>query len=102
MFVSSMTLGGESAYSLDEARAVIAGCAFATRPLAWLPPKGSPSFGDPPAAAAVPIWAYGTDDQVQGSVDERTGAIDVLVTAGLNGRIDSKLSPSGAWSGPTC
>jgi hypothetical protein len=86
-----MTLAGQSPYSLDEARAVIAGYAFATRPFAWRPPQGQSSLGEPPGARRVPIWAYETYDQVQGGKSQHAEATDILVAAGLNGRIDSKL-----------
>jgi Family of unknown function (DUF6308) len=82
-------LAGLPSYSLTEAQAVIAGYVLARRRLNWQPPRGA-AFGPAPSNTQVPRWAYATYDLVPGGLTAQPAPIDILVAAGLNGRIESR------------
>jgi Family of unknown function (DUF6308) len=78
MFMSITVGKGARSASMEEARAVIAGYAFGTE-------KIQGPFRQP---VLRPRWAYRTYDCIAASEGDEFSDVDVLVAAGLNGRLD--------------
>ena len=80
-------IAGKS-FDIDQVKNVLAGYAFATRELRFRPPKSMP-LGETPDLSAVPRWAYRSFDCV-GSTSGPLSDGDLLIAAGLNGRLSSE------------
>lgn len=82
-----VTIGRES-YLVETVRQVLAGYAFKTERIDFDPGTRT-AVGDPPVLEPRPVWGYRSYDCVpadSGALTDR----DLLVSAGLNGRVDSK------------
>ena len=89
--MSDLSLGHQKnfRFSMDEAKAVIAGYCFGMCALEWHPQAGCPAIANPPVGRRRAAWAYTVYDCVPrtaGPLDLR----DVLLTAGLNSRISQR------------
>lgn len=76
-------------HSIESAKFVLAGYAFATRPVSF--DSGSrAAVGDVPVLPDQAVWGYRSYDCVPADPDGPLEERDLLVAAGLNGRLDSK------------
>lgn len=80
-------VGVDGNYNIERAKSVIAGYAWGTTPMRHK--KRDRWLSEPPKVAEVPRWAYATYDCIEPSEGPALSAQDLLVVAGLNGRITS-------------
>ena len=77
----------ECSYDMDNAKAAIAGYAFAPAEPAFDSPK-SPSYGELPDEQKSTLWAYRSYDCIQ-TPQYGFDPIDILVVDGLNGQLNA-------------
>lgn len=84
----SFRLAGASSptFSMDDARAAVAGYAFGTLVIATK--LQEPSYGVPPTAKPRRRWAYASYDCIPASPGPELSDLDLLVASGLNSRLD--------------
>jgi hypothetical protein len=77
-------------YTEHDARALLLGYAFGKDDLIWS--RQERAFGDRPSSRPVrPGWGYRSYDCIPASPGPRLEGVDLLIGAGLNGRVDAPV-----------
>jgi hypothetical protein len=84
---TALHVGEASTYSLKQAKLVIAGYAFGTRPFRFRP--GAQSYGPAPQVNDYSTWAYRAYDCVPADPSPALTQQDLLVVAAINVHFDS-------------